>query len=281
MIHRALSAIGVTACVLWLVVGCVAPAATPEPPPLPTPLPPTATSAPVPPTPTPVPARPTPGITVEDLSGLWRGIDPSSKYLLQFNPDGTYRRAHAVPYLDTSPYEIGEYRLEGVLLTFIASNQSQECAGQRGSYQVQLTEPDQFQAAPQDDPCQVRANTTRGRYLRVAPSSPVPGITVEDLSGIWHGAGPTAYGYIQLNPDGTYRRGFLVSLDRPSEIGEYRLEGTLLTFISSNQSHDCAGQSGSYQVQLTEPDQLQTALEADPCQDRANHTRGPWERVSP
>jgi hypothetical protein len=174
MIHRVLSVIGVTTCIVCLVVGCVAPAATPEPP---TPLPPTATpvpptpppptATPVPPTPTPVPPTPTPGITVEDLSGIWHGAGPTADGYLQLNPDGTYRRAFVVAL--TLPYEIGEYRLEGTLLTFIPSNQSHDCAGQSGSYQVQLTEPDQLQTALQDDPCQGRANSTRGPWERVAP----------------------------------------------------------------------------------------------------------------
>ena len=133
------------------------------------PLPPTATSAPVPPTPTPVPATPTPSIAVEDLSGTWQGIDPTSTGYLQLNPDGTYHKAFTLALLDTSPCEMGEYRLEGTLLTFITSNQSKRCAGQSGSYQVQLTEPDQLQTALQDHPCQVRANYTRGHWQRVAP----------------------------------------------------------------------------------------------------------------
>jgi hypothetical protein len=166
MIHRVLSAIGVTACILCFVVGCATPVATPEPP---TPLPPTATSTSVPPTPTPVPATPTPSIAVEDLSGIWHGIDLTSEGTIQLNPDGTYHRANAAVWLDTSPAEIGEFRLEGTLLTFIASNQSHDCASQAGSYQVQLTEPDQFQTALQDDPCQDRANHTRGPWERVAP----------------------------------------------------------------------------------------------------------------
>jgi pimeloyl-ACP methyl ester carboxylesterase len=131
------------------------------------PLPPTATSAPVPPTPTPVPA--TQGITVEDLSGIWQGIDPTSTGYLQLNPDGTYRWAGIQARLDTSPASTGEYRLEGTLLTFLTSTQSKQCAGQNGSYRIQLTGPDQLETAVEDDPCQFRTNYTRGRWERVAP----------------------------------------------------------------------------------------------------------------
>jgi hypothetical protein len=166
MTHRVLSIIGVSACILWFAVGCAATVATPEPP---TPLPPTATSAPVPPAPTSVPATPTPGITIEDLSGIWRAVDPTADGYIQLNLDGTYHRATALPYLDTSPLETGEFRIEGNLLTFITSNQSRSCAGQSGSHLVQLTGSDQIQMTPQDDPCQVRANRSRGHWERVAP----------------------------------------------------------------------------------------------------------------
>ena len=166
MVYRVLLVVGVTASILCFVVGCVTPVATPEPP---TPLPPTATSTPVPATPTSVPSTPTSSITVEDLSGIWHGLGPISYGYIQLNPDGTYHIAKALPYLEKSPFEIGEFRFEGTLLTFIASNQSPECAGQRGSYQVQLTEPDQLQMALQDDPCQSRVNHSRGPWERVAP----------------------------------------------------------------------------------------------------------------
>lgn len=166
MIYRVLLVIGVTAGILCFVVGCVTPVATPTPSTSP---PPAATSTPVPPTPTPVSSTPTPSITVENLSGIWHGLGSINYGYIQFNPDGTYHVATALPFLEKSPVEIGEFRFEGTLLTFVASNQSQNCAGQSGSYQIQLTEPDQLQIALQDDPCQVRAIHTPGSWERAAP----------------------------------------------------------------------------------------------------------------
>jgi hypothetical protein len=62
---------------------------------------------------------------------------------------------------------------------------------------------------------------------------------------------------------------------------EFRLEGTSLTFITSDESALCAGQTGSYQVELTEQGQLQFELEEDPCQERAIHHSGSWSRYEP
>ena len=67
-------------------------------------------------------------ITEEDLIGVW-----DETGALQFNEDGTYRSAYAVPWLETTPMEVGQFRLEGTTLTFISSNDSQDCRGQSGS----------------------------------------------------------------------------------------------------------------------------------------------------
>jgi hypothetical protein len=103
-------------------------------------------------------------ITVEDLTGLWH-----EDGALQFNEDGTYRSAYAVPWLETTPMEVGQFRLEGTTLTFISSNDSQDCRGQSGSYQVELTEQGQLQLVLQDDPCQVRGNYRPGSWDRIEP----------------------------------------------------------------------------------------------------------------
>ena len=111
------------------------------------------------------------------------------------------------------------------------------------------------------------------------------GITVEDLTGIWEKM--AASRYLQFNEDGTFRGASSVTNleNAPSPLGQFRLEGTLLTFITSDESPDCAGQSGSYQVQLTEEGELQFVLEEDPCPVRAGPTSGPpsapWRRISP
>jgi hypothetical protein len=255
------------------------PAAPTPAPPTPTPVPPTPT--PIPPTPTPVPPTPTPtpSVTVDDLIGLWLATETGMDYV-QLNEDGTYRHAHAVPWLETAPVEVGQYRLEGTTLTFSASNESRECKGQSGSYQVELTGQDQLQLVLQEEPCQYRTSYRPGPRERVPPT-PAPGITVDDLIGIWQDAESGCF--VQLNEDGTHRYAQAVPWleTAPIEVGQYRLEGTTLTFSSSNESRECKGQSGSYQVELTGQDQLQLVLQKDACQVRANYRPGPWERVPP
>jgi len=123
-----------------------------------------------------------------------------------------------------------------------------------------------------------------GRVIAACGGSPpasTPGVTAEDLIGLWYDVDRNEY--LQLNQDGTYRvamtRGFLEA--DPYEIGQYRLEGTLFTFITSDESPDCKGQNGRYQIELTEQGQLQFVLQEDACQPRADEQPGPWDRVEP
>jgi len=113
-----------------------------------------------------------------------------------------------------------------------------------------------------------------------AASQPAPGIAGVDLAGVWK-QDKVGGRYLQLNEDGTYSAASeLVWLEQaPREIGQFRLEGTTLTFITSNESYDCKGQSGSYQIELTEEGQLQLVLQEDGCQLRANGHQGTWSRV--
>jgi hypothetical protein len=252
--------------------------ATPTPvPPTPTPIP--ATPTPVPPTPTFLP--PTPSITVGDLIGVWLATKTGMDYV-QFNEDGTYRHAKAIPWLEMAPVEVGQFRLEGTTLTFISSNDSQECRGQSGTYQVELTGQDQLQLVLQDDPCQYRSNYRPGPRERVPPT-PAPSITVENLTGVWHTTSPWLY--LLLNEDGTYLFTDVNNWRKPYPFdeGQFRLEGSLLTFITSDESTRCAGQTGSYQVELTEEGQLRFELQEDACDSRAEGIPIPlsWERVEP
>jgi hypothetical protein len=112
-------------------------------------------------------SRPEPGVTVEDLVNVWKqdkGIH------LQFNEDGTHRFATAVHWLETAPFEVGQYQLEGTSLTFIASNESFDCTGLRGSYEVELTEEGQLQFVLQEDACEMRGVVLPARpWDRVEP----------------------------------------------------------------------------------------------------------------
>ena len=107
-------------------------------------------------------SRPEQGITVEDLTCVWKQRE--DRYL-QFNEDGTYRFATAVHWLDTAPLEVGQYQLEGESLTFIASNESFDCTGLRGSQAVELTEEGQLQFVLLEDECEFRG-------LLVLPARP-------------------------------------------------------------------------------------------------------------
>jgi hypothetical protein len=114
-------------------------------------------------------------------------------------------------------------------------------------------------------------------------SQPAPSIGGVDITGVWKRSGAI---FLQLNEDGTYAFAdvgpdFLEKA--PFDAGTFRLEGTMLTFITSDESALCAGQSGSYQVELTEEGQLQFELQEDACDSRAEGIPIPlsWERVEP
>jgi len=96
-------------------------------------------------------------ITVDDLTGTWRAIEPGS--YVQFNADGTYRIASSIDSLEDSPVEEGEYTLEGTLFTFISSDESTNCeAGQRGVYEMERSGEDGIRMVRQEDECRTRSN---------------------------------------------------------------------------------------------------------------------------
>jgi hypothetical protein len=106
---------------------------------------------------------------VEELIGIWRAADADVGGYLQLSADGTYRVALAVPWLETSPYDVGQFQLEETSFTFVPSNKSRDCAGHSGSYQVELTEPGQLQFVLDEDARQSRANYTPGAWDQMPP----------------------------------------------------------------------------------------------------------------
>jgi ketosteroid isomerase-like protein len=111
---------------------------------------------------------------------------------------------------------------------------------------------------------------------------PPPSLTVEYLIGIWK---PSARVYLQFNlEDGTYRVTDSIdfSEDDIGEEGQFRLEGTLITFTCADDAPSpWAGQSATYQVELTEQGQLQFVVQEDPNSMRKGSLqRSPWSRVS-
>ena len=119
------------------------------------------------------------------------------------------------------------------------------------------------------------------------PPTPTPSITVEDLTGIWTGhltVGTDRVEYVlQFNEDDTWRGAKAADLLDccPATSGPFRLEGTLLTFITSDETHFCKDQTGAYELELTEKDQLQFVLSEDQCSSRTSIVDEPWTRVSP
>jgi hypothetical protein len=106
-------------------------------------------------------SQPAPSLGGVDITGVWK-LDGSSIFL-QLNEDGTYAFAEINPtFLEKAPFEAGQFRLEGTLLTLIPSDDSHECKGQNGSYQVDLTGQDQLRFVLQEDACQLRANGHEG-----------------------------------------------------------------------------------------------------------------------
>ena len=112
---------------------------------------------------------------------------------------------------------------------------------------------------------------------------PAPSIGGVDLTGVWKRSSGTE-AYLQLNEDGAYSfaRAQQELEEAPLEGGQFRLEGTSLTFITNSESEYCAGQTGSYQVELTEQGQLEFVIQEDPCWDRRHGVpTQSWDRVEP
>jgi len=127
-------------------------------------------------------------------------------------------------------------------------------------------------------------------YIDVTASYTLPtaSITTEDLVGVWKQ--PNHRYYMQFKQDGTYRVASAIeNLEpQPRFFGRFQLEGTLLSFITSDESrkgkslNECPTQTGHYYLKLTEEGQLQLTLHEDPCFGRRlTITREPFSRVSP
>ena len=96
-------------------------------------------------------------ITVQDLIGTWRAIEPGSH--VQFKADGTYRIGFSIEGIIDSPIEQGQYTLEGTLFTFMSSDESLRCtAGARGVYETERTGEDGIRMVRQEDECRTRSN---------------------------------------------------------------------------------------------------------------------------
>ncbi len=105
-------------------------------------------------------------------------------------------------------------------------------------------------------------------------------INVEDLIGIWTLGG----NYHQFNEDGTYVTAASADelASQPLEYGEFRLEGTTLTFITNEESGWCAGNTGNYEVEIAAEDRIEITLVEDSCSERGRFMRDVFlNRYSP
>ena len=132
-----------------------------------------ATSTP-PPTATPAPTEtPTPVLatSVDDIIGIWQFGSGDTAIFHQFDKDGTYRTAQrVVTNLQDSPQQLGEFTLEGGSLILVASDESPACAGQSGTYEVQLLEGGRISFVLLEDQCATRSGYWMGAGLE--PLSP-------------------------------------------------------------------------------------------------------------
>ncbi len=109
-------------------------------------------------------------------------------------------------------------------------------------------------------------------------------ITVDELVGTWITDEPA---YVQFNGDGTYSISFTIEglANSPVEQGEYTLEGTLFTLISSEESGACvAGDRGRYEIEVLDQgpsgeDRMRHVLVEDECSIRASTGDVVLERV--
>jgi len=98
-------------------------------------------------------------------------------------------------------------------------------------------------------------------------------ITVDDVTGTWKVL--TFGSYAQINEDGTYSiAGTIERLeDSPLDVGQWTLEGALFTYISSDESAVCAaGESGIYEVELTDESRMRHVRQEDACRTRSAST---------
>lgn len=108
--------------------------------------------------------------SVDDLIGIWQLGSGTFGLFFQFNEDGTYRVAQRVDTnLQDSPTQMGQFMLEGGLLTLVTGEESPLCASQTGTYVVHLMEQGRIDFVLQDDPCILRAETSYSGLERLSP----------------------------------------------------------------------------------------------------------------
>lgn len=109
------------------------------------------------------------------------------------------------------------------------------------------------------------------------------GVRGEDLVGTWKEVATPHV--MQFREDGTFQWATNVGElagDDPDFFGQFKFEGMLLTLVTSDESHLCAGDIGLYEMELTEEGELKLTLSEDPCDDRARFMqRSTWLPITP
>jgi hypothetical protein len=164
---------------LALLVGCAAPAA--DPPAnlpadtqipltsIPSALPATSTPTPVPPTPLSPTVTPllnptvTPVIvtSVEEILGLWLGVENRDGHYQQFNADGTLLTSMIRDLIETKPNVVSDYYFEAdkLYLTALEVHGLVECPPGPAIYQVEKYANGNINLIEIKDSCSRRANT--------------------------------------------------------------------------------------------------------------------------
>ena len=115
--------------------------------------------------------------------------------------------------------------------------------------------------------------------LMIALAACQPAVQQQDLVGVWADRDPVTY--MQFDSDGIWiAAGTFYS---PLVFGTYYLEGTLLTFETDEKSWNCLGETGTYEVELSEQEVLTfTLVDDSSCPSREQDLmRSPFKRYSP
>ena len=118
--------------------------------------------------------------------------------------------------------------------------------------------------------------------LMIALAACQPAVQQPDLVGVW--IDPERAHYMQFDTDGIWilAHSFEGLSASPLAFGPHHLEGTLLTFETDEESNFCRGQTATYEVELSEQEELAFTLVDDPCGERKGRFIGEtWERYSP
>ena len=86
-----------------------------------------------------------------DVVGIWRAT--SGGVLLEFREDGTFSRSTNIDLLTTNPLWFGDYEVVGRVLTYDTSDESRNCPGIKGTFELELTEEGELKQSSIDDAC--------------------------------------------------------------------------------------------------------------------------------